>query len=141
MSRPKGSGRKPLCHPDKPHHGHGECIECYHANRRQSACKRAIEHYHKNKAKRLDAIYAATLVRVYGITVQDYERMFTAQGGVCAMCLKPPKIGRFKRLHVDHDHATGRVRGLLCRGCNGLIGWYEHHKDALHDYLKEPHVS
>jgi hypothetical protein len=46
------------------------------------------------------------------ITVSEYDRIFEAQGGACAICL------RKKRLAVDHDHATGIVRGLLCDYCN-----------------------
>lgn len=59
----------------------------------------------------------------YGLTVADYDRMFASQGGVCALCGKPPLGGvKSQRLHVDHDHATGRVRGLLCNACNRAIG-------------------
>jgi ribosomal protein L37E len=55
----------------------------------------------------------------YGITPEDYERMFEEQGGVCAVCEKPSA----KRLCVDHDHATGIVRGLLCTPCNLSLGY------------------
>jgi DNA-directed RNA polymerase subunit RPC12/RpoP len=56
----------------------------------------------------------------YGITLEDYGRMLQAQGGVCAICGRPPKT---KSLNVDHDHRTKQVRGLLCVHCNHrLIG-------------------
>lgn len=61
----------------------------------------------------------------YGITINDYNRMFVLQGGKCWICQKLGKLdgrGRKGRLHVDHDHATGKVRGLLCYACNGLLG-------------------
>lgn len=48
----------------------------------------------------------------------DYERMLEAQGGGCAICETKPKT---RRLHVDHDHRTGRVRGLLCFRCNRFL--------------------
>lgn len=60
--------------------------------------------------------------RKYGITEDDYQRMLSEQEGVCSLCKRPP---RTHRLHVDHDHVTGRVRGLLCGGCNGLLGLIE----------------
>lgn len=60
------------------------------------------------------------LKRKYGITRDDYERIRTQQGGVCACCQNPPKPGA--RLYVDHDHVTGQVRGLLCHLCNVGIG-------------------
>lgn len=59
----------------------------------------------------------------YGISTAEYERMKEAQGGVCKMCGSPP--GPTKCLAVDHDHATGRVRGLLCIRCNSQLGWFE----------------
>jgi hypothetical protein len=60
----------------------------------------------------------------YGITPDEFSAMERAQGGACALCRKPP-TGRLKKdqiLHVDHDHATGRVRGLLCTHCNTALG-------------------
>ncbi len=59
------------------------------------------------------------LKRKYGIGIKEYDRMFKAQNGKCAVCLRPPKKG--KNLHVDHDHKTGEVRGLLDYYCNRRI--------------------
>lgn len=62
------------------------------------------------------------LKREYGLTFEDYTRMLEAQGGVCAICKGPPS-GRWKhRFHIDHDHKTDRVRGLLCFHCNAMLG-------------------
>jgi hypothetical protein len=55
------------------------------------------------------------LKRKYGINEKVFEQMMKAQKGVCAICGSPPKT---RRLHVDHDHKDGRVRGLLCFQCN-----------------------
>lgn len=60
----------------------------------------------------------------YGITVADYDRMLLAQGGRCAICKTDKSLGR-GRFHVDHDHATGRVRGILCHLCNTALGRIE----------------
>ena len=60
--------------------------------------------------------------RKYGLSVEQYDRILEAQGGVCAICLKAPKK---QRLNVDHDHKTGVVRGLLCFRCNYGIGWFQ----------------
>ena len=49
----------------------------------------------------------------YGITTEKKEEMIQKQGGVCAICGKPPE-----RSVVDHCHETGKVRGILCHGCN-----------------------
>jgi hypothetical protein len=53
----------------------------------------------------------AARVKKYGITVEQFREMARRQGGVCALCSLPPKV---KPLEIDHDHRTGRVRGLLC---------------------------
>lgn len=61
----------------------------------------------------------------FGITLEDYERMHSEQGGVCAICEKPETVvyrGVVRNLCVDHDHVTGQVRGLLCHACNIAIG-------------------
>lgn len=64
----------------------------------------------------------AHLRREYGITIEAYEWMLAAQGGGCAICGATRGNSRRKRLAVDHDHTTGRVRGLLCYQCNSLVG-------------------
>jgi Recombination endonuclease VII len=53
-----------------------------------------------------------------GVTDDDYARMLAEQGGHCALCPSMPKT---RELHVDHDHATGHVRGLLCFRCNHVL--------------------
>lgn len=55
----------------------------------------------------------------YGITLDDYERLFALQDGKCAMCGKEQK---HKRLAIDHCHKTDAIRGLLCSRCNLAIG-------------------
>jgi hypothetical protein len=60
------------------------------------------------------------LLRKYGIKVEDYDRRLEEQGGVCAICKEARPEER--TLHVDHDHVTGKIRGLLCFRCNNAIG-------------------
>ncbi|KIQ62398.1 hypothetical protein TR51_25470 [Kitasatospora griseola] len=55
----------------------------------------------------------------YGITPEDYDRLNTEQGGLCALCDRPEEN---RRLAVDHDHETGKVRALLCSRCNTGLG-------------------
>ena len=61
-----------------------------------------------------------TRARHLGVTDEVYAQLLERQGGVCAICGNPPKAGG-RRLDVDHDHATGEVRGLLCWTCNHKI--------------------
>lgn len=57
----------------------------------------------------------------YKMSTEDFDGMFASQSGLCAICGEPPMVGHNKKLHIDHDHATGKVRGLLCMHCNHSI--------------------
>lgn len=61
------------------------------------------------------------LLRKYGLRIRDFETLRMAQLGMCAICRRV----EWDRLHVDHDHQTGLVRGLLCGKCNKAIGLLE----------------
>lgn len=64
-------------------------------------------------------IRARNLRLRYGLSVETYDDLLEAQRGVCALCEKAPVK---HRLAVDHDHETGRIRGLLCAPCNKALG-------------------
>lgn len=57
------------------------------------------------------------LQRRYGLTQADYDLLLESQGGTCAICKEIPLV-----FHVDHNHKTGKVRGLLCASCNLALG-------------------
>jgi hypothetical protein len=79
------------------------------------------------------------LKREYGIKKADYDRMLEEQDGLCAICHQPNTHKKHKRLSVDHDHATGRVRGLLCHTCNVGLGAFKDNVEVLAqaiEYLK-----
>lgn len=91
---------------------------------------------YRQRPERKAADREGYLKRKYGMTLADYKRMFEAQGGVCAICgeARPEE----RTLHVDHDHATRVIRGLLCFRCNQAIGsLQEDHEifQAAADYL------
>jgi len=75
----------------------------------------------------------------YNLELEDYDRMFAEQGGVCAIC-KHPETTRnqygIRSLSVDHDHRTGKVRALLCSKCNTDLGGFERNFSAFTAYLK-----
>jgi len=97
------------CHPGKPAQGLGLCFSCY-----QKHYRSRNEEVLKGKARERH------LRSKYGISEEARAALEEAQGGVCAVCQKPSYSGR--RLHVDHDHKTGKVRGLLCATCNWFLG-------------------
>jgi hypothetical protein len=66
------------------------------------------------------------LKSVYGLTPKAYDALIVSQSGLCAICLKQ-MLGRDEC--VDHEHGTGRVRGLLCQDCNQGLGRF--HDDAV----------
>ena len=95
--------------------------------KRYTSNKKCIE-CHKQYIKTPKPI-EQSLYNKYGITSKDWMRMYEEQNGICANpnCdfTHHPRWweqGRGKGLHVDHDHKTGEVRGLLCRECNSLEG-------------------
>ncbi len=101
-----------------------EASRAYHAayrakTKERRAAQRA-EKYWANRDHYLRYQRASKLKNCYGLTIEQYEQMAAAQNGVCAICQKPSTDG--KRLHVDHCHSTGVIRGLLCNKCNPAIG-------------------
>lgn len=81
--------------------------------------------YHSEYCKQnRTRFYWQDIFRKHGITEDDYRAMWRDQGGNCGICETPMAEAGMgtDRAHVDHDHATGRVRGLLCAGCNRGIG-------------------
>ena len=58
----------------------------------------------------------------YGITIDQYNKKLFEQGNCCAICGTDKPGGGHENLYVDHDHNTGKVRGLLCRNCNLMLG-------------------
>lgn len=75
----------------------------------------------------------------YGISQDQYEAMMAAQRGRCAICGTSEWMGKDKRPHTDHDHATGAFRGILCGNCNngiGMLGEDPARLRAAADYLE-----
>lgn len=90
--------------------------------------------YYKNRERERERAREYEYQKNYSISKSDYERMFEAQNGCCKICHKPETAtykGLPRRLSVDHEHQTGRVRGLLCVKCNALIGFAQEHPQML----------
>lgn len=119
-----------------------ECFRSYNAERWQNrpaekvesdrARMRAYRAEHKAEhaamqrdwhARHPTAKRAQRLLREFGLTLEAFDALAASQGGLCAICRRPPHGGKNGQvLHVDHDHETGVVRGLLCGPCNTALG-------------------
>ena len=101
-------------------------------NRERYAAKRE-ERRAAARAYRLanpEKIRAKKRKAAYGITADAYHALWASQGGCCPLCSQP-LVEANRRTHVDHDHATGAVRGLLCADCNVGLGRFRDNAGAL----------
>lgn len=78
-------------------------------------------YYAKNRDYYLSKFRERKYKTTYGISIEEYDKIYEEQGGGCKICGRHQDTIK-KRLHVDHDHKTGKVRGLLCNQCNVMIG-------------------
>jgi hypothetical protein len=110
---------------------------------REARRKRRRNMGEEERAKMLAKKRIDHLMRKYGLTSEDYDRMLQEQGGTCALCSRGPAQERYKRLSIDHCHNTGKVRGLLCTPCNCAIGilgdTVEHVRQAVTYLEKSQH--
>lgn len=101
------------------------CTKCTAMHHRKYYAKHKIQVDAKNETYRKEHPIKtrlqrrkANLKRNFGMTLKDYDNMFKKQKGKCAICKSMKFDGKLKYFNIDHDHKTGKVRGLLCRGCN-----------------------
>lgn len=77
----------------------------------------------------------------YGLTLDEVEEIIYRQGNCCAICREPIYMEYARSFHVDHDHKTRRVRGILCGPCNRGLGCFKDSISSLEraiTYLKTP---
>jgi hypothetical protein len=140
------------CHPERKHQCRGLCASCYMKDFRSTRpeyreyMRKYLAKYQKDnkeklreqdrirkqspRARELDREYKRrhVLRRKYGITAQIKVEMLSSQGEGCAICFKPLT---YSSGHVDHDHSTGKVRGILCLTCNAGLGQFGDSKKLL----------
>lgn len=137
------------CGESKPH---SEYYKAAHRNGRAAWCKPCTAAYFRGYWKKRNEEgrkrvrthehhRRKTLKKKYGLTLEDYNRMFTEQGGVCCICGEAESGNPYGVLEVEHNGQTGRIRGLVCHPCNNAIMWYESaakypHLDKVIEYLK-----
>lgn len=88
--------------------------------------------WQKANPERARAASASSQMRTRnGMTQEEYDAMLAAQGGVCAICGRADLLPKNKRFDIDHCHGSGRVRGLLCRRCNVVLGYVSDDSEIL----------
>ena len=102
---------------------------------RDEHLRKKREWYYKNKERQLQSQQKRNRKEWYGLEHDDYLKLLEDQHHVCAICgnvetARNPS-GKIKPLSVDHCHKTGKVRGLLCRACNTLLGNAKDDVDVL----------
>lgn len=111
----------------------------------RSRCKKCLRLARKKTESKYASTYNArvrrkSLLKIsYGITLEDFDLMLKNQNYCCAICKSPSPAGRGE-FHVDHDHKTKKVRGLLCHHCNLALGNFRDNTTILLsaiDYLNE----
>jgi len=116
--------------------GREETLREYSASKKGAATQRRYRRTPGGKA----LSRRAKLSYYYNITDNDYNEMFEAQEGRCAICgTHQSKLKR--RLSVDHNHGTEVVRTLLCDGCNRHLGRFERNGNRYNQYLTEKFVN
>ena len=107
-------------HRGRPSGRHCNCKPCHNAQVRESRARQGgSRKYH--------------MKRRYGLTLEEFDALLAKQGFLCPICLKRSAV------LVDHDHRTGKVRGILCEMCNGGLGQFRdnpHAIEAAIEYLK-----
>lgn len=126
---PKGifgyRGKPAVCHMDKPNYSFGLCHSCYG----------------KKLYKENPIVFKNRKIKQYGITLNEYLDLLEKQNHCCAICKsKEPKQGKSMYFHIDHDHDTKKVRGLLCGPCNRGIGYLQDNPEFIlnaYNYVRE----
>jgi hypothetical protein len=132
-------GGKVIAKPAKPKPA---CKDCKRTTRVLSKPgPRCASCWREEEKKRKERAHGQYVDKTYGISAEDYRRLYEAQGRRCAICKRA--TGAARRLAVDHDHKTGEVRGLLCKPCNRYgLGMFARDDpeifDRASDYLRNP---
>jgi len=135
------------CLNDQRYVSNGQCIECSkqkNSVQRQQAADRYAkstkgrDQQRRSRVRHKERQRDASLQKMYGISLTEYNTMLSSQEHKCAICGKH-QDSFSKRLFVDHCHTTGVVRGLLCHKCNSGLGHFEdnvYNMQKAIDYLK-----
>ena len=122
---------------DSFYRGMTRCVSCinqqhseYYRKNREKVL-RVVRVYNERNREAKNKYLRYYRLKTYGLSEVDYKLLLSNQNGACAICLTSSKT-----LCVDHCHTTGKVRGLLCRRCNLLIGYAKDSVTVLQEAIK-----
>lgn len=95
-------------------------------------CKSCKENY---RQLNLEKISLQRITKVYNLSKEEYKNLITLQNNRCAICNKEHFENNKNKLFIDHDHKTGKVRGLLCHHCNVALGSFYDNIDILQNAI------
>lgn len=121
-----GESRKAAPPLEEGDHRHGTLNGYFTMKCRCDKCRDSATQYGRDN----DRGRKAALRNNYGLTLEQWDELFESQGGKCAICGEAPDPAK-RRFHVDHNHTTGAVRGILCHNCNLALGHSKESKDRL----------
>jgi hypothetical protein len=92
--------------------------------------KYMIKYFREHKEMWDKSRLRRNLKSLYGLSIEQYDQLIKDQDGKCRICLR--HVSNFRqRLNVDHDHITGKIRGLLCGPCNAALGIFQDNVENL----------
>jgi len=118
------------------HSDHKSSTPEYHKDYRLHIKNCHPEIYQHNKMVANSQSRASFLQRKYGISDEDFQEILESQQGKCAICGTTIFNGKDTKPNIDHDHKTGKIRGLLCFSCNIALGCFGEDKEVLRSALE-----
>jgi hypothetical protein len=125
-------------------------VDCFHKNKtskdghawqcKKCSRKAGVRHENGGTVKSATYKYKIHIKRTYGITLEERNKILDSQNGCCAICKKPlsylvsEKLKQ-KKLYIDHNHETGKIRGLLCSTCNTGLGMFKDNVEYLRNAI------
>ena len=120
---------------EKKERRRADSLRRYYQN--QDKNKQRFKDYYENNKERFKEKY---LKNLYGLSIDAFNSLLAGQGGVCAICGSTNWLGPHGSPSVDHDHTTGKIRGILCHNCNVAIGFIQDDPKialSMADYLEK----
>lgn len=121
-------------HPTHKQGRRSVCNSCRPKTRSNESYQSRKDYHKKYRKKNIDKYRDIQLKRYYGLSLIEFRKLSQIQNNACAICLKPAHL-LTKLLCVDHDHTTGKIRGLLCTQCNQALGLFKDNPSYLNNAM------